>query len=366
MAAQNFLSNLSDQELIFDTKEAIANEREAISIVIKYFAEIKKRELYLKAGYSSLFAFVTEHLGYCNASAQSRINAMELIKSVPEVEKKIESGELSLTAAARVQTFFNAEKKTKKTYSTPAKLELIEQCLKKSTREVERELAKRNPDVANYETCRPVGQDRFELKLVISEELEAKIRKLKSLLAHSEPGMKTAELFERLVELGLEKHDPARAAARAEKRKAAQKVKVDSKTEIGSGSNQKLASEVPAQKPNLDTPLRAHEVTSNSGCETQLRHPARPAKPSRSIPAAFRHQIWLMNEGQGCAFTDTRSGKRCGSRHAMQVDHIVPFSRGGTHEIDNLRVVCAQHNRLLWREHFARTNHVREASVAYA
>ncbi|RYZ78170.1 MAG: hypothetical protein EOP06_29550, partial [Proteobacteria bacterium] len=212
---QRFLQKLSDAELLFDTREAIKAEREATSIVVKYFREISARELYLKHACSSLFQFATEKLGYCAASAQARINAMELVVALPEVEKKIESGELSLTAAAKVQSFFRAEKKAKKTYTEAEKLAVVQVCLSKSTREVDRELASRNPEVSRVESVKPVGKDSFELRITISEELEAKIRKLKGLLAHSQPTSRTEELLEMLVELGLEKFDPARKAERA-------------------------------------------------------------------------------------------------------------------------------------------------------
>ena len=192
---QRFLQKLSDAELLFDTLEAIKAEREATSVVVKYFREISARELYLKHACSSLFQFATEKLGYCAASAQARINAMELIVALPAVEKKIESGELSLTAAAKVQSFFRAEKKAKKVYSEKEKLEVVQVCLSKSTREVERELASRNPEVVRIESVKPVGRDSFELRVTISGELELKIRKLKGLLAHSHPAATTEEQY---------------------------------------------------------------------------------------------------------------------------------------------------------------------------
>lgn len=34
----------------------------------------------------------------------------------------------------------------------------------------------------------------------------------------------------------------------------------------------------------------------------------------------------------------------CGSRHHVQVDHIIPLSRGGTSDIENLQPLCRYHN----------------------
>ncbi|RYZ66529.1 MAG: hypothetical protein EOP05_18990, partial [Proteobacteria bacterium] len=263
---QRFLQKLSDAELLFDTREAIKAEREATSIVVKYFREISARELYLKHACSSLFQFATEKLGYCAASAQARINAMELVVALPEVEKKIESGELSLTAAAKVQSFFRAEKKAKKIYSEQQKLEVVQVCLSKSTRDVERELASRNPEMARIESVKPVGRDSYELRVTISAELEAKIRKLKGLLAHSAPNLRSEELLEMLVELGLEKFDPVRKAERSAARKAASEAYLKAES------------------------LRSHET------------PEAAVAPTRYIPARARHQTWLRNAGRGCEY----------------------------------------------------------------
>lgn len=37
-------------------------------------------------------------------------------------------------------------------------------------------------------------------------------------------------------------------------------------------------------------------------------------------------------------------GRRCGSRNRCQVDHIIPVTAGGTHHLDNLRVLCKPHH----------------------
>lgn len=35
----------------------------------------------------------------------------------------------------------------------------------------------------------------------------------------------------------------------------------------------------------------------------------------------------------------------CGSTNNLEVDHIVPLSRGGTNDIDNLRILCKSCHR---------------------
>ena len=44
-------------------------------------------------------------------------------------------------------------------------------------------------------------------------------------------------------------------------------------------------------------------------------------------------------------FVDLRSGRRCASRHLLQIDHVFPYALGGGAEPDNLRLPCAAHPR---------------------
>ena len=64
----------------------------------------------------------------------------------------------------------------------------------------------------------------------------------------------------------------------------------------------------------------------------------------RAIPAAVRRQVWERDQGC-CSYVDRGSGRRCGSRHQVQIDHILPFALGGSAEPGNLRLLCAAHHR---------------------
>jgi 5-methylcytosine-specific restriction endonuclease McrA len=59
----------------------------------------------------------------------------------------------------------------------------------------------------------------------------------------------------------------------------------------------------------------------------------------------------MLRDKQRCTFR-SRSGHKCNSIHNLQIDHINPFARGGTHEPENLLVLCAAHNRHVARKVF--------------
>ena len=89
------------------------------------------------------------------------------------------------------------------------------------------------------------------------------------------------------------------------------------------------------------------EAAGPSGGSAQPPHRARR---SRYIPAPVWRAVW-RRDGGCCSYVDPHSGRRCGSRFLLQLDHIVPFALGGSAEPGNLRVYCAAHNRFHHREY---------------
>jgi hypothetical protein len=143
------------------------------------------------------------------------------------------------------------------------------------------------------------------------------IEKLKWLLAHKNGERRLDELFRILVELGLEKWDPKRREARREKR-------------------EKLAS---------------HKSLPTSEVECQPCNAAVKRHMRRSIPAKVRDEVW-QRDGSVCQYRDPVTGKRCGSRHMLEIDHTIPVARGGTNDASNLRLLCRQHNIFTARKVF--------------
>lgn len=62
-------------------------------------------------------------------------------------------------------------------------------------------------------------------------------------------------------------------------------------------------------------------------------------------PGERRRRPWTRVERQ---IALRRAGHRCedcGAEHELELDHVVPWSRGGAHHLSNVRVLCGPCNR---------------------
>ena len=329
------LNAMTDVELLEKTKAAVQLERDSTTTVIRHFREISDRRLFLPT-YTSMFEMLRQEYLYCAGSAQIRLNAMYLIRDLPAVEAKIESGELSLSVAASVQSFLKIEKKNSRPYSENAKIELVETCLGKSVIEADREFARRNPEIEKRESVRHTSEDRVRVSHSLSVEVEEKLQRIKEIWSHVDPNMSREQLLDRMAEIVLNQVDPVRKAKRIEARKG-RAAKLESQFHVG---------EVKTDRINENS-FHMDEVTSDRINESSLHEGETQKMRSRYIAAKANHEVHLVNEDKGCSFEDPQTGKRCGSRFQLERDHIFPYSLGGLNTPENLRILCANHNR--WR-----------------
>jgi hypothetical protein len=303
------LKNLSNETLLSQTKLYVQKEREMTLQVLHLLKEVERRRLFASLGYSSLFDYVTRELGYCAASACRRIDAMRLLKELPELEEKIQDGALTLSTVARAQSFFKKESNHHKTSLTlNQKSELMKQLENKSTRQVEKELLAiaSSPETLLQEKVRAVTPTLSEVKFYATDELLEDLEKLKGLLAHSHPNMTTAELVSYLAQLGLRRLDPAR-----------QEVKAKS------------------------TPAPNESMRQNRASTDCIQ--TRPTR-SRYVARPIVRAVWKRDQSR-CKWIDPKTGRECGSHYRLQLDHLRPFALGGKSDLNNLRLLCAQHNR---------------------
>ena len=99
-------SELGDQQLLDQTRRLAANQRCLEVHILDHLDEIDRRGLALRRGFSSLFDYAVRELRFSDAAAQRRIQAMRLCRRHGWVRASLQSGELSMTAAAQLETTF--------------------------------------------------------------------------------------------------------------------------------------------------------------------------------------------------------------------------------------------------------------------
>ena len=97
-------SELGDQQLLEQTRRLAANQRCLEVHILDHLDEIDRRGLALRRGFSSLFDYAVRELRFTDAAAQRRIQAMRLCRRHGWVRASLQSGELSMTSAAQLET----------------------------------------------------------------------------------------------------------------------------------------------------------------------------------------------------------------------------------------------------------------------
>jgi len=83
--------------------EVLTKVERRISVkILRLLIEVEKSRIHLDMGYSSLFVFLTKHLKYSDGAAYRRIEAMKILRDVPDLGHRITVGALSVTTAAEI------------------------------------------------------------------------------------------------------------------------------------------------------------------------------------------------------------------------------------------------------------------------
>src|SRR5947199_10254831 len=93
------------ESLVREAKLARAQEKEGTKRVLFALQKIERERIHIEIGYESLHAFCERELDYSSGEAHRRVQAMRLLKALPEVEAALDQGEMTLTTMAGGQNF---------------------------------------------------------------------------------------------------------------------------------------------------------------------------------------------------------------------------------------------------------------------
>jgi 5-methylcytosine-specific restriction endonuclease McrA len=150
----------------------------------------------------------------------------------------------------------------------------------------------------------PLSIDQVHVHFTASTAFAKKLEAALALFSHEYPQGKLADIFEAGLDLLLKKKTPKRDPA--------------------SISKEESAKEEATEKRVID---------------------------SRYIPRGIQDQVRTRDENR-CRYV-AQSGKRCEATRFLELDHLHPWSLGGSsHDPDNLQLLCSVHNKLRAQETF--------------
>jgi hypothetical protein len=283
------LAQITDPELLSQTKRLVQEERDVLTEVLQHLHEIDRRKLFSDLGYRSLFDYAVEELKYSEGQAGRRLQAMRLIREIPEVEKKITTGALSLSNISQAQNFFR-NKSEKTLVSRGEKLEVLKALENKSAREGQKELLKIEP-LATFpkERERVLTEDHSEVRFVLDREVKKKLEEVRALIGPKGATMSFPELLDFMANMSVQTLKAKR---------------------FGKKISQTPTQITPAPEPRSHNPRYVSKKTA--------------------------HLVW-QRDGLKCT--------KCGGTRNLNIDHIQPVARGGQSNIDNLRVLCFSCNQ---------------------
>ena len=228
-----------------------------------------------------------------------------------------------------------------------------------------------------------VLEERFKVSFGAGREFIEKVERVRALLStRYHERLRFEQLFGILLDEYIERHSPEARLRRRKEREEKRALKEAARAaSAGGGKARKVESRTDNDKGRSDSsegPCGSNDASLAGGGNKRnevkplepdacVRGPAvgtmRPGQAevragggtrggkascaggvSRRIPRRVRDEVYARDGGR-CTFVSP-GGRRCGSTHDLQIDHIVPFARGGDDSPSNLRLLCGRHNRL--------------------
>jgi hypothetical protein len=355
------LRRLSDDELVACVKELVAAERGGVVLVVAHIAELDTRDVHLRAGHGSLYAYCRDVLALSEQEAYNRISVARAARRFPVLLQMLADGSLNLTTARLLVPHLTPDNH----------LGVLERARGKTKAQVE-ELAaalwprsdapsfvRRLPAPGSHQAAgwRPPpssGPANSAAGLSIRSDLVAPLEPFPSTPLQVPPGRRSEvtalspDRYKVQVTIGPET---------LEKLRLAQDLL---RHAVPSGDEAVI----------LDRALTAllADLAQKKFAAAEKPRGALPARPgSRHIPAEVKRKVWLRDLGR-CAFV-AATGRRCAERAFLEFHHVEPYALGGEATIANIELRCRSHNayeaRLLFGNGNGGAGSVREERAGY-
>jgi 5-methylcytosine-specific restriction endonuclease McrA len=280
--------------------------------MIDVLSDAERTKVFQRLGYPSLFRYAVDCLGLSEAISYALISIARKSKEVPQLKT---SG-LSVSKASRIVSILDRGNAR----------ELIRFAKNHTSKQIDAEVARRNPKAALPDRIKMISGDAAQLSVTVSREFLEMLKRVEALEARSGSRGAGAAL-EAALKVYLQHKDPVAKAQRAQQRKAKDLVK---KRETGPRRFKIREKEVQVE-PEVE--LCARRVGDENRSDSQ-RIP---------LTADQKHAVFARDKGL-CTV--------CGSDRWVEIHHVQPVSQGGSNDPENLTTLCGFHHSLVHEDDF--------------
>ena len=364
------LRKLNDRELLAGMSRIARTIRDEQVRGLMHLAEIEARQAYLPLGYGSLWAYLTGELKFSESVTSRWTRAMRVTRLYPLALEMMAAGRLSLCAVSMLCDSVNGENAAQLLAAAegrnkmqvqelvvavkplPAKKDVIfarnlsgrgcgtvapvgaDGSLfgRGSVEVVQAPALDRTPSaaVAKVATVTPQAPQVWRIAFNASASTKAKLKRLQELRS----GASIDEVIGAALDVLLEKIAPERRLARREVRQAARAgfAKSGGKADAGNSAKKGKSTGAP----------RATRAAAADAPQAGRRR--------RAVPVAVKDVVSCRDRGR-CSFVSSE-GRRCETRGFLEYDHTVQLAFGGGNGVEDLRLLCHRHHRMVTREAF--------------
>ncbi len=338
------IKQLNDDELQQALKQKVSYVREGTADGVALLAEVLIREVYLTEGFASVFAYSVGELGFSKSMAWRWSRAAKAVAADQGLLARIRDGRVSLCVVAVLadrpeilakadgMTFQEAQqrasrpgKATRDVVPPPESPEPSHFASEFRAEPNGGALPGADGATGAEEAANPKRDVLPAKQRVHFSASEATLKKLQRARELTR-GQGLDAIIEMALDAFLDKRDPMRRNERREKRRDQRSAK---RSAVAEG-----VALAPGPNPQAHT-----------------RH-AKPKARARSkrFPIAVKDTAHALSGGQ-CTYI-ARNGRRCLERFFGEYDHVHPGSLGGANTLDNARLLCSAHHRMMTRRSF--------------
>jgi 5-methylcytosine-specific restriction endonuclease McrA len=294
---------------------------------VLWFAEILKRRLFKELGYSSIYQYAAEELGFSPTRTGDFKRLAEKLDKLPAVAAKVRTGELGYTKAREIVKV--ADPATEEDW-----LEVAEG---QSRRELEATVRQARKRVALERNSKPGQGELVPREMPSSPPAATPVRvsfdltplqhaRYAALLARIGHQGDRADLLLDMMEtfLGADESAP-RGASESRYQIHVHQCPTCSKTSVPTPQGERELDDAEAEAVK---------------CDAMIHQSGR--RSSRTIPPRIRREV-LARDRHRC------QRKGCGHNRFLEIHHLVPRSAGGTNDPANLVTLCSSCHRL-WHQ----------------